>query len=61
MMDWVFGNLNGSLEQVQVELFEKHICGGSKISIFQYSLVLFWRNNIEGMFMHLHCGNDFSC
>lgn len=36
-----------SLEQVQVELFEKHICGGSKISIFQYSLVLFWRNNIE--------------
>ncbi|KAF2309127.1 hypothetical protein GH714_000700 [Hevea brasiliensis] len=30
-----------SLEQVQVELFEKQICGGSKISIFQYAMVLF--------------------
>ncbi|XP_048227734.1 uncharacterized protein LOC8263887 isoform X2 [Ricinus communis] len=30
-----------SLEQVQVELFEKQICGGSKMSIFQYAMVLF--------------------
>lgn len=36
-----------SLEQVQVELFEKQICGGSKVSIFQYSMVLFWHNNEE--------------
>uniref|UniRef100_A0A2N9E1W3 Uncharacterized protein n=1 Tax=Fagus sylvatica TaxID=28930 RepID=A0A2N9E1W3_FAGSY len=36
-----------SLEQVQVELFEKQICGGSKVSIFQYSIVLFWHNNEE--------------
>ncbi|XP_024948213.1 uncharacterized protein LOC102607018 isoform X5 [Citrus sinensis] len=31
-----------SLEQVQVELFEKQICGGLKVGIFQYSMVLFW-------------------
>ncbi|KAG8651610.1 hypothetical protein MANES_06G004700v8 [Manihot esculenta] len=29
-----------SLEQVQVELFRKQICGGSKMSIFQYAMVL---------------------
>lgn len=49
MIDWGFGNLNGSLEQVQVELFEKHICGGSKVSIFQYSMVQFWCSYNEGM------------
>ncbi|KAK9278470.1 hypothetical protein L1049_028036 [Liquidambar formosana] len=36
-----------SLEQVQVELFEKKICGGLKTNIFQYSMVLFWHNNNE--------------
>ncbi|XP_024020883.1 uncharacterized protein LOC21392153 isoform X1 [Morus notabilis] len=36
-----------SLEQVQVDLFEKQILGGSKVSIFQYALVLFWHNNHE--------------
>ncbi|XP_015882720.3 uncharacterized protein LOC107418533 isoform X1 [Ziziphus jujuba] len=36
-----------SLEQVQVELFEKQIFGGLKVSIFQYSMVLFWYNNHE--------------
>ncbi|KAM4106523.1 hypothetical protein ACB094_04G071200 [Castanea mollissima] len=36
-----------SLEQVQVELFEKQIYGGLKVSIFQYSMVLFWHNNNE--------------
>ena len=41
MIDWGFRNLCGSLEQVQVELFEKQICGGSKMSIFQYAMVLF--------------------
>ncbi|XWS48235.1 hypothetical protein CRYUN_Cryun13aG0056900 [Craigia yunnanensis] len=30
-----------SLEQVQAELFEKQICGGLKLSLFQYSMVLF--------------------
>ncbi|KAF8378601.1 hypothetical protein HHK36_029949 [Tetracentron sinense] len=33
-----------SLEQVQVELFEKHICGGLRMNIFQYSMLLFWRS-----------------
>ncbi|MFW4371933.1 hypothetical protein ACMBCM_06475, partial [Spiroplasma sp. K1] len=30
-----------SLEQLQVDLFEKQICGISKVSILQYSIVLF--------------------
>ncbi|XP_062118045.1 uncharacterized protein LOC133831681 isoform X2 [Humulus lupulus] len=34
-----------SLEQVQVELFEKQIFGGSRVSIFQYSMVHFWHGN----------------
>ncbi|KAJ0049028.1 hypothetical protein Pint_16915 [Pistacia integerrima] len=38
-----------SLEQVQVELFEKHICGGSQVSIFQYSMLLFWCSANEGV------------
>lgn len=49
MIDWGFGNLNGSLEQVQVELFEKQICGGLKVGIFQYSMVLFWCSEDKGM------------
>ncbi|XWS50844.1 hypothetical protein CRYUN_Cryun12cG0124700 [Craigia yunnanensis] len=36
-----------SLEQVQAELFEKQICGGSKLSIFQYSMVLFQQGGNE--------------
>ncbi|XP_039014013.1 uncharacterized protein LOC120143856 isoform X2 [Hibiscus syriacus] len=36
-----------SLEQVQVELFEKQICGGLKLSIFQYSMVLFQKGGNE--------------
>ncbi|KAF3437141.1 hypothetical protein FNV43_RR19894 [Rhamnella rubrinervis] len=36
-----------SLEQVQVELLEKQIYGGLKVSIIQYSMVLFWTNNEE--------------
>lgn len=48
-IDWGFGNLNGSLEQVQVELFEKQVCGGSKLSLYQYSMVLFWCSNNEGI------------
>lgn len=51
MIDWGFGNLNGSLERFQVELFEKHICGGSQVSIFQYSMVLFWCSDNEGMLL----------
>lgn len=50
MMDWSFGNLNGSLEQAQVESFEKHLHGGSKMSLFQYSMVLFSRKNIGGIY-----------
>ncbi|GMJ06637.1 hypothetical protein like AT1G48540 [Hibiscus trionum] len=36
-----------SLEQVQVELFEKQICGGLKLSISQYSMVLFQKGGNE--------------
>lgn len=31
-----------SLEKVQVQLFDKFVCGGSTCSIFQYSMVSFW-------------------
>ncbi|XVF53770.1 hypothetical protein PTKIN_Ptkin05aG0125600 [Pterospermum kingtungense] len=36
-----------SLEQVQAEMFEKQIFGGSKLSIFQYSMVLFQQGGNE--------------
>ncbi|XP_017973309.1 PREDICTED: uncharacterized protein LOC18604377 isoform X4 [Theobroma cacao] len=36
-----------SLEKVQAQLFENEICGGSKISIFQYSMVLFQQGGNE--------------
>ncbi|KAJ7975255.1 Outer arm dynein light chain 1 [Quillaja saponaria] len=36
-----------SLEQVQVELFERQICGGSKVSIFQFAMVHFYQNNSD--------------
>lgn len=49
MIEWGFGNLNGSLEQVQVELLEKQIYGGLKVSIIQYCMVLFWTNRNGGM------------
>ncbi|KAL0899890.1 hypothetical protein Bca101_083851 [Brassica carinata] len=31
----------GSLENIQMEMFEKEICSGSKLSIFQYSVIQF--------------------
>ncbi|XP_028792133.1 uncharacterized protein LOC114747928 isoform X2 [Neltuma alba] len=34
-----------SLEQVQVELFDNQICGGSNLSIYQYAMVLACCNN----------------
>ncbi|XP_059290404.1 uncharacterized protein LOC132043961 isoform X3 [Lycium ferocissimum] len=34
-----------SLENVQADLFERHVCGGLKMSILQYSMVMFWCNN----------------
>ncbi|XP_021291945.1 uncharacterized protein LOC110422394 [Herrania umbratica] len=37
----------GSLEKMQAQLFEKEICGGSKVSIFQYSMVLFQQGGNE--------------
>uniref|UniRef100_A0A1J3JEM7 Serine/threonine-protein kinase 11-interacting protein n=1 Tax=Noccaea caerulescens TaxID=107243 RepID=A0A1J3JEM7_NOCCA len=36
----------GSLENVQVELFEKEICSGLKLSIFQYSVLRFKSNTL---------------
>ncbi|XP_055826544.1 uncharacterized protein LOC129894966 isoform X2 [Solanum dulcamara] len=34
-----------SLDKVQADLFERHVCGGLKMSILQYSMVMFWCNN----------------
>ncbi|XP_043694724.1 uncharacterized protein LOC122645478 isoform X2 [Telopea speciosissima] len=34
-----------SLEQIQVELFEKHVCTGQTMSMFLYSMLLFWHSN----------------
>lgn len=36
-----------SLEQVQVNIFERHIYGSSTMSIFQYSMVMFWSSKLE--------------
>nr|GLL21747.1 uncharacterized protein LOC109190201 isoform X1 [Ipomoea trifida] len=36
-----------SLEQVQTYLFQRHICQGLKISIFQYSMVQFWCDKLK--------------
>ncbi|KAL3512164.1 hypothetical protein ACH5RR_024881 [Cinchona calisaya] len=36
-----------SLEQVQVGIFERNVCGSSKMSILQYSMLMFWNSNIE--------------
>ncbi|KAJ6672701.1 NISCHARIN RELATED [Salix viminalis] len=36
-----------SLEQVQVKLFDQQICRGSKLSIFQYSMVHLWHRQDE--------------
>lgn len=36
-----------SLDKIQVALFERDVCGGSKTNILQYSMVLFWNNNFE--------------
>ncbi|XP_011084080.1 uncharacterized protein LOC105166430 [Sesamum indicum] len=36
-----------SLEQIQINLFQDHVCGGSKVNIYQYSMVLFCQKNFE--------------
>ncbi|KAK4414183.1 Serine/threonine-protein kinase-interacting protein [Sesamum alatum] len=36
-----------SLEQIQINLFQDHVCGGSNINIFQYSMVLFSQKNFK--------------
>ncbi|GLU12888.1 hypothetical protein SLE2022_295450 [Rubroshorea leprosula] len=36
-----------SLEQLQVGLFDKQICGGSKLNMYQYSMVHFWQSGEE--------------
>lgn len=33
-----------SLEKVQADLFERHVCGGLKMNILQYAMVMFWCN-----------------
>lgn len=39
----------GSVEQIQVDIFERDLCGGAKTSIYQYSMVLFWNSNLQGL------------
>ncbi|XP_013586450.1 PREDICTED: uncharacterized protein LOC106295169 isoform X1 [Brassica oleracea var. oleracea] len=39
----------GSLENIQMEMFEKEICGGLKLSIFQYSVLQFQRSTLGEM------------
>ncbi|KAI4319230.1 hypothetical protein MLD38_032856 [Melastoma candidum] len=34
-----------SVGQAQVELFRRHICGGTRVGILQYSIVHSWHNN----------------
>ncbi|KAF5803709.1 putative leucine-rich repeat domain superfamily [Helianthus annuus] len=36
-----------SLDKIQVALFERDVCGGSKTNILQYSMVLFWSSNSQ--------------
>lgn len=60
IIDRGFGNLNGSLEQVQVELFDNQICGSSNVSIYQYAMVLVCCNNGNGMLVSSHCAVYFS-
>lgn len=55
VVDSGFGYLYGSLEQVQVELFEKQICGGAKPNLLQYSMVLFCCTEIQGKLMLISC------
>lgn len=45
-----FFHVNGSLENIQVDLFEKEICGGLKLSIFQYSILQFQSSTLGGIF-----------
>ncbi|KAI4347277.1 hypothetical protein L6164_008100 [Bauhinia variegata] len=41
-----------SLEQVQVELFDHQICGGSNVNIYQYAMVLVCcNNNNDGLWL----------
>lgn len=44
-----FLQIDDSVEKVQADLFERHICGGLKMSILQYSMVMFWCNNLKGI------------
>ncbi|KAK1307748.1 hypothetical protein QJS10_CPA09g00289 [Acorus calamus] len=37
-----------SWEQVQVRLFEKHICGAMRMGILLYSVMMYWQNSNEG-------------
>ena len=47
--DYTFScNLNGSWEKIQVKLLEKCICASSKMGIFLYSMLMFWKNDAEG-------------
>lgn len=42
-------NFIGSLDQLQLNLFDRQIGGSSGISIYQYCMVLFWHNIKRGI------------
>lgn len=46
------GNLIGSLEQVQLNLFDRHIAGNLGISIYQYCMVLFRHEKNGGIHIY---------
>lgn len=41
-------NYNGSLEQIQINLFEETVFRGSEFNIFQYSILCLWHDRLEG-------------
>lgn len=48
LMCWFF-QIDDSLEKVQADLFERHVCGGLKMNILQYAMVMFWCNYSKGI------------
>ena len=53
----LFFHVNGSLENIQVDLFEKEICGGLKLSIFQYNILQFQSSTLGGIVFLVYPSN----
>jgi hypothetical protein len=48
-----FCNLNGSWENIQVELLERYVSEGATMGIFLYSVLMFCKNDAEGTIIWL--------